>query len=99
MVEIRGPIATTAVELSGVDQLTTISTGTGVAPFLQLLTKLPPNAPKIRMLHNLPPPGKTDLFADGLLPVPSVEVVRVPFGTTPSPLPANGHVMICLPAR
>ncbi|KAJ9108332.1 hypothetical protein QFC20_003493 [Naganishia adeliensis] len=39
-IEIRGPIKTVSVPTQSLDHLTMISTGTGVAPFLQLICKI-----------------------------------------------------------
>ncbi|KAJ9109269.1 hypothetical protein QFC21_000598 [Naganishia friedmannii] len=80
-VEIRGPIRTVSVPVESFDHLTMISTGTGVAPFLQLVCKIanlssPANhtstldsmqhtLPKLSLIQYLPRIGHT---AGAILP-------------------------------
>lgn len=67
-VEVRGPIPTFSIRPSDYDRIVMVSTGTGVAPFLQLLSRLPESRPKCHLVHLQPAPGKEDwIVASGLL--------------------------------
>lgn len=58
-IEIRGPIRTCQIPIDEYDHITTISTGTGLTPFLQLFSKLsaiPSKMPRFTLLHYFPKP-------------------------------------------
>ena len=71
-IEVRGPIPTFSISPGEYDRIVMVSTGTGVAPFLQLLSRIPgaepssapsvapPTQPKLDLIHLLPSPGKAD---------------------------------------
>lgn len=68
-VEIRGPIPTFAIKPQDFDRIVMISTGTGIAPFLQLLSRIPrPEAsdakPDFHLVHLQPRSGKEDWAED-----------------------------------
>jgi cytochrome-b5 reductase len=56
-VGVRGPIATFALDPEAYDTVVMVSTGTAVAPFLQLLAKTPveSTSTRFRLLHAAPP--------------------------------------------
>lgn len=66
---MRGPIPTFAIKPQEFDRIVMISTGTGVAPFLQLLSRLPSSenqsTPDLHLVHMQPNPGKEDWAEQG----------------------------------
>lgn len=63
--EVRGPIPTFSIKPSEYDRIVMVSTGTGVAPFLQLLSRMTPSpppssGPRLDLVHLQPGPDRVD---------------------------------------
>ncbi|BEI89758.1 uncharacterized protein CcaverHIS019_0211200 [Cutaneotrichosporon cavernicola] len=87
MVGLRGPVATFAITPSDYDRIVMISTGTAVAPFLQLLAKDTPGSGSTQytLLQQSPSGGREDWSADYIAPMAAkwgegLEVRRIPPG-------------------
>ena len=78
--EIRGPLPTFTIHPGAYDRIIMVSTGTAIAPFLQLLARLPTSdpvapgqiqavLPQLDLVHLQPVEGKEDWpVSSGLLP-------------------------------
>jgi cytochrome-b5 reductase len=72
--EVRGPIPTFSIKPSEYDRIVMVSTGTGVAPFLQLLSRMNPSpspgsGPRLELVHLQPEPDRVDwAVSSGLIP-------------------------------
>jgi len=69
-VEVRGPIPTFSISPAEYDRIIMVSTGTGIAPFLQLLSRMTPEksshgGPKLDLVHLQPGSGKEDWAVSG----------------------------------
>ncbi|GMK59129.1 hypothetical protein CspeluHIS016_0701440 [Cutaneotrichosporon spelunceum] len=69
MVGLRGPVATFAIVPSDYDRIIMISTGTAVAPFLQLLAKDTPGSTRYRLLQQTPSGEREDWSAKYIAPM------------------------------
>ncbi|WOO76623.1 NADH-cytochrome b5 reductase 2 [Vanrija pseudolonga] len=108
-VAMRGPLQTFNLDQSQYDTVVMISTGTAVAPFLQLLSKAHPANTNFRLLHALPNPGKEDWATRFLEPLQAkwgdqLHVQRIPPGAVAksdvqAALKDAGRVLVlvCLP--
>jgi cytochrome-b5 reductase len=73
-VQVRGPIPTFSIKPDDFDRIVMISTGTGVAPFLQLLSRISSlspsgHVPDLHLVHLQPSGDKEDwATTSGLLP-------------------------------
>ncbi|TXT15580.1 hypothetical protein VHUM_00083 [Vanrija humicola] len=106
---MRGPLPTFTVDPEQYDTVVMISTGTAVAPFLQLLSKASPGTTQFKLLHALPAPGRDDWAARFLEPLQAkwgdkLQVSRIAPGTVAaadvkSALKDSGNVLVfvCLP--
>lgn len=72
--EVRGPIPTFSIKPSEYDLIVMVSTGTGVAPFLQLLSRLHPatystTGPHLDLVHLQPGADRVDwAVSAGMIP-------------------------------
>jgi cytochrome-b5 reductase len=75
-VEVRGPIPTFSITPGQYDRIVMISTGTGIAPFLQLLSRIPSSTssvdarspaagPRFELVHLQAGEGKEDWAVSG----------------------------------
>lgn len=106
----RGPVTTFAIRPVEYDTVVMVSTGTAVAPFLQLLAKDTPGATKYKLLHAAAPPE--DDWSAPLLAAHKekygdrLDVHRIPQGVVrksdvQEALKDAGRVcvLVCLPPR
>ncbi|KAL1413619.1 hypothetical protein Q8F55_001394 [Vanrija albida] len=108
-VAMRGPLPTFTLDPEQYDTVVMISTGTAVAPFLQLLSKAGPGSTQFRLLHALPGPGRDDWAQRFLGPLQAkwgdrLSVQRIPPGAVAASdvkaaLKDAGRVLVfvCLP--
>ncbi|KLT39276.1 hypothetical protein CC85DRAFT_305182 [Cutaneotrichosporon oleaginosum] len=68
-VGLRGPVTTFAIAPPDYDRIVMISTGTAVAPFLQLLAKDVPGTTRYTLLHQTPYGGREDWSAKYIAPM------------------------------
>ncbi|KAI9639668.1 uncharacterized protein MKK02DRAFT_39990 [Dioszegia hungarica] len=75
-VGLRGPIPTFSIDPSSYDRVIMVSSGTGIAPFLQLLSTLPASqpadGPKFTLIHATPPADRVDWVSDPSL-IPALQ--------------------------